>query len=177
MAGRFDVDHYLRRQGDKLVARFDAASYVSLMRAMDLHDVGDWAAAGRETAARVGTVIGVGAVIQGWDEGIPGQKVGSRFQLDVPAAMAYGDQQGDGGEVESALAGGVGGEDHVVRDGGRRHRYLELVGEAKHQPEVFLHQGEGECRREVRALGDRRRLGGDHRRRGRRCAGRARATA
>ena len=29
-AGRFDVDHYLRRQGDKLVARFDAASYVAL---------------------------------------------------------------------------------------------------------------------------------------------------
>ena len=39
--GRFDVDHYLRRQGDKLVARFDAASYVALMRAMDLHDVGN----------------------------------------------------------------------------------------------------------------------------------------
>jgi homoserine O-acetyltransferase len=58
--GRFDVDHYLRRQGDKLVARFDAASYVALMRAMDLHDVGDWAAAGRETAARVGITIGVG---------------------------------------------------------------------------------------------------------------------
>ena len=54
------MDHYLRRQGDKLVARFDAASYVSLMRAMDLHDVGDWQAAGRETATRVGTVIGVG---------------------------------------------------------------------------------------------------------------------
>jgi homoserine O-acetyltransferase/O-succinyltransferase len=59
-AGRFDVDHYLRRQGDKLVARFDAASYVSLMRSMDLHDVGDLARAGRETGARVGRVIGVG---------------------------------------------------------------------------------------------------------------------
>jgi homoserine O-acetyltransferase len=58
--GRFDVDHYLRRQGDKLVARFDAASYVSLMRAMDLHDVGDWRAAAAETAARVRTVVGVG---------------------------------------------------------------------------------------------------------------------
>lgn len=58
--GRFDVDHYLRRQGDKLVARFDAASYVALMRAMDLHDVGDLAAAARETVSRVGTVIGVG---------------------------------------------------------------------------------------------------------------------
>jgi homoserine O-acetyltransferase len=58
--GRFDVDHYLRRQGDKLVARFDAASYVALMRAMDLHDVGDLAVAARETAERVGLVIGVG---------------------------------------------------------------------------------------------------------------------
>jgi homoserine O-acetyltransferase len=57
---RFDVDHYLRRQGEKLVARFDAASYVALMRAMDLHDVGDLGAAARETAARVGEVIGVG---------------------------------------------------------------------------------------------------------------------
>ena len=58
--GQFDVDHYLRRQGDKLVARFDAASYVTLMRAMDLHDVGDLDAAARETAERVGLVVGVG---------------------------------------------------------------------------------------------------------------------
>jgi homoserine O-acetyltransferase len=58
--GRFDVEHYLRRQGDKLVARFDAASYVALMRAMDLHDVGDLAVAGRETAERVRVVVGVG---------------------------------------------------------------------------------------------------------------------
>jgi homoserine O-acetyltransferase len=58
--GRFDVDHYLRRQGDKLVARFDAASYVALMRAMDLHDVGELGVAARETAERVELVIGVG---------------------------------------------------------------------------------------------------------------------
>jgi homoserine O-acetyltransferase/O-succinyltransferase len=58
--GRFDVDHYLRRQGDKLVTRFDAASYVALMRAMDLHDVGDLAEAARETRERVGLVVGVG---------------------------------------------------------------------------------------------------------------------
>lgn len=57
---RFDVESYLRRQGDKLVARFDAASYVQLMHSMDLHDVGDLAVAGRETAKRVGQVIGVG---------------------------------------------------------------------------------------------------------------------
>lgn len=58
--GRFDVEHYLRRHGEKLVERFDARSYVSLMQAMDLHDVGDFAAAGRRTALRVGEVVGVG---------------------------------------------------------------------------------------------------------------------
>jgi homoserine O-acetyltransferase len=56
----FDVEHYLRRQGEKLVARFDPASYVALMRTMDLHDVGDLGAAGVETSRRVGQVIGVG---------------------------------------------------------------------------------------------------------------------
>jgi homoserine O-acetyltransferase len=59
-AGRFDADHYLRRQGDKLVARFDAASYIALMDAMDLHDVGDLAGAARATAERVGEIVGVG---------------------------------------------------------------------------------------------------------------------
>ena len=58
--GLFDVEHYLRRQGEKLVARFDAASYVALMRTMDLHDIGDLATAARDTAARVGQVTGVG---------------------------------------------------------------------------------------------------------------------
>ena len=56
----FDVEHYLRRQGEKLVARFDPASYVALMRTMDLHDIGNRAAAARETSTRVRQVIGVG---------------------------------------------------------------------------------------------------------------------
>ena len=58
--GMFDVEQYLRRQGDKLVARFDPASYMALMRTMDLHDIGDCAAAGLETSTRVGQVVGVG---------------------------------------------------------------------------------------------------------------------
>lgn len=58
--GRFDIEHYLRRHGEKLVARFDARTYVQLMHAMDLHDVGEYAPAGRTTARRVGEVIGVG---------------------------------------------------------------------------------------------------------------------
>jgi homoserine O-acetyltransferase len=58
--GLFDVEHYLRRQGEKLVARFDAASYVALMRAMDLHDIGEVTTAARDTARKVGLVTGVG---------------------------------------------------------------------------------------------------------------------
>ncbi len=88
-AGRFDVDHYLRRQGDKLVARFDAASYVALMRAMDLHDVGDWGAAARETSGRVGLVIGVGVdtdllyapgEVRAWSEAYRAAGVRARYR-------------------------------------------------------------------------------------------------
>ncbi|WIM99198.1 FKBP-type peptidyl-prolyl cis-trans isomerase [Actinoplanes oblitus] len=35
------------------------------------------------------SVVGAGQLIKGWDQGIPGQRVGSRIQLDVPAALAY----------------------------------------------------------------------------------------
>jgi homoserine O-acetyltransferase len=37
---RFEVERYLEYHGDKLVRRFDANSYVTLSKAMDLHDVG-----------------------------------------------------------------------------------------------------------------------------------------
>ncbi|MFJ9059367.1 FKBP-type peptidyl-prolyl cis-trans isomerase [Streptomyces sp. NPDC102409] len=40
--------------------------------------------------------LGAGMVIQGWDKGLVGQKVGSRVQLVIPPELGYGEQgQGD----------------------------------------------------------------------------------
>ena len=46
--------------------------------------------------------IGVGRVIQGWDEGLVGQTVGSRVLLVVPAAEAYGELPEDDGAATTA---------------------------------------------------------------------------
>ncbi|GAB3169261.1 peptidylprolyl isomerase [Micromonospora palomenae] len=37
-------------------------------------------------------MLGQGNVIPGWDQGLQGQTVGSRVQLDIPADLAYGDK-------------------------------------------------------------------------------------
>ncbi len=57
---RFDAEHYVRRHGEKLAARFDPLSYHTLTQVMDRHDLGDLAEAAREIKPRVGSLVGVG---------------------------------------------------------------------------------------------------------------------
>lgn len=47
--------------------------------------------------------LGAGMVIQGWEQGLVGLQVGGRYQIDIPADLAYGDQARDPIPANSAL--------------------------------------------------------------------------
>jgi FKBP-type peptidyl-prolyl cis-trans isomerase len=48
-------------------------------------------------------VLGAGQVIRGWDQGVPGMKVGSRRELTIPPSLGYGSTPQPGIPANSAL--------------------------------------------------------------------------
>jgi peptidylprolyl isomerase len=48
--------------------------------------------------------LGMGNVIKGWDDGLAGVTKGERLQLDIPAALAYGDNPPEGSSIQKGDA-------------------------------------------------------------------------
>ena len=47
--------------------------------------------------------VGIGEVIRGWDDGLVGQRVGSRVLLSIPAELGYGER----GVPQAGIPGGA----------------------------------------------------------------------
>jgi peptidylprolyl isomerase len=63
------------------------------------HSTGEEFDASYNRGAPLEFPLGAGRVIQGWDTGVAGMKVGGRRQLTIPPHLAYGDR-GAGGVIK-----------------------------------------------------------------------------
>jgi homoserine O-acetyltransferase len=105
--GRFAVESYLDHHGSKLVARFDAGSYVALTQAMNGHDVGR----GRGgVAAALSRARGIPAVVAAIDS----DRLYPRYQqqvvadgLGVPLSVVTSAYGHDGFLLESKQVGAL----------------------------------------------------------------------
>ncbi len=68
-----------------------------------LHANGEQFDASWDRGSTFNFTLGQGRVIQGWDEGIVGMKVGGRRLLNIPSAQAYGSNSQGGIPADSAL--------------------------------------------------------------------------
>jgi homoserine O-acetyltransferase len=88
-SGRWAVEEWLAHHGSALVARFDTATYRTLLGALDAHDVGGLREAARCTAEHVGRVTGIGissdvlyppSTVRAWVRGYRAGGVNARYR-------------------------------------------------------------------------------------------------
>jgi peptidylprolyl isomerase len=80
-------------------AEATSGSTVSVHYVGVAHSTGEEFDASYNRGAPLDFRLGVGQVIQGWDRGVEGMKVGGRRQLVIPPHLGYGDR-GAGGAIK-----------------------------------------------------------------------------
>ncbi len=85
------------REGDGPVAA--AGQTVSVHYVGVAHSTGEEFDASYNRGEPLQFRLGIGQVIQGWDTGVQGMKVGGRRQLVIPPHLGYGDR-GAGGVIK-----------------------------------------------------------------------------